>query len=119
MCLKHLQRMTNTTYTFACRARRWAPVDIGLTETVQHQVFQSAGTQNAAPIIIRRSGAATGTSSQQYRGDSSTLFSARVSVVQPGTCGDTIVRSVENEPHVERLTQLLAGCLAAPGASTG
>ena len=26
------------------------PVDFGLTETVQHQVFQSAGPQNAAPV---------------------------------------------------------------------
>ena len=30
---------------------RMAPVDNGLTETVQHQVAQSAGPQNAAPVL--------------------------------------------------------------------
>ena len=42
----------------------------------------------------------------------------RVAVVQPGRCGDTIVDSVENEPHVDGSTQHhLAGRLAVPGAS--
>ena len=44
-------------------------------------------------------------------------YSARVSVVQPGGCGDTSVDSVENEPHLEGLTQHLAGGLAVPGTS--
>ena len=57
------------------------------------------------------------TASQQWRGDSSTIYYARVTVVQPGRCGETIVDSVENEPRVEVLTQHLAGRLAAPGAS--
>ena len=30
---------------------RMAPMDYGLTETVQHQVSQSAGPQNAAPVL--------------------------------------------------------------------
>ena len=37
--------------------------------------------------------------------------------MQPGRSGDTIVDSVEIEPHVEGLTQLLEGRLAVPGAS--
>ena len=41
-----------------------------------------------------------------------------VAVVQTGRCCDTIVDSVENEPHVEDLTQHLPGHLAVPGAST-
>ena len=55
--------------------------------------------------------------SQQWRGDFSTTFFARVVVVQPGRCGDTIVDLVENEPHMEGLTQHLPGCLAVPGPS--
>ena len=30
---------------------KMAPVDNGLTETVQHQVSHSAGPQNAAPVL--------------------------------------------------------------------
>ena len=44
-------------------------------------------------------------------------YSARVAVVQPGRCGETIVIWVENEPHEKVLTQHLAGRLAVPGAS--
>ena len=94
-----------------------APVDNGLTGTVQHQVSQSAGPQNAAPVLHTVPVQPAATASQQWRGDSSTIYSARVAVVQPGRCGETIVNSVENEPHVEVLTQHLAGRLAAPGAS--
>ena len=45
-------------------------------------------------------------------------YSARVAIVQPGRCSDTIVDSVENEPHVKGPTQHFAGRLAVPGAST-
>ena len=33
------------------RRQRMAPVEYGLTETVQHQVSQNAGPQNAAPVL--------------------------------------------------------------------
>ena len=41
----------------------------------------------------------------------------RVSVLQPGGSGDTSVGTVETEPHLEALTQHVAGRLAVPGAS--
>ena len=41
----------------------------------------------------------------------------RMLVVQPGRCGDTIVNSVENTPHLEGPTQFLAGRLSIPGGS--
>ena len=59
--------------------------------------------------------AATG--SQQWRGDSDTISCARVAFVQPGRCGETIMNSIENEPHVEVLTQHFAGRPVVPGAS--
>ena len=95
---------------------KMAPVDNGLTETVQHQVSQSAGPQNAPPVLHTVAVQPAATASQQWRADSSTIYSARAAVVQPGRCGDTIVNSVENEPHVET-TQHLAGRLAVPGAA--
>ena len=52
------------------------------------------------------------TASQQWRGNSSTIYSGRDTVVQPGACGYT----VKNEPHVEGFTQHVAGRLAVPGA---
>ena len=95
---------------------KMAPVDNGLTETVQHQVSHSAGPQNASPVLHTVSVQPAATASQQWRGDSSTIYSARAAVV-PGRCGETIVNSVANEPHVEVLTQHLAGRLAVPGAA--
>ena len=50
-------------------------------------------------------------------GDSGTISYARVSVLQPGGSGDTSVNAVETEPHLETLTQHVAGRLAVPGAS--
>ena len=96
---------------------KMAPVDNGLTETVQRQLSQSAGPPNAAPVLHTVPVQPAATASQQWRGDSSTIFSARAAVVQPGRCGETIVNSVENQSHVEVLTQHLAGRLAVPGAS--
>ena len=55
--------------------------------------------------------------SLQWRGDSSTISYARVSVLQPDGSGDTSVDTVDTEPHLEALTQHVAGCLAVPGAS--
>ena len=46
-----------------------------------------------------------------------TPYSARVVVVQPGRCGDTIVDLAENEPHLEGLTQYFAKRFAVLGAS--
>ena len=47
----------------------------------------------------------------------STISYARVSVLQPGGSGDTSVDAVETEPHLEALTQHVAGRLAVFGAS--
>ena len=55
--------------------------------------------------------------SQQWLGDSSTISYARVSVLQPDGSGDTSVDTMDTEPHLEALTQHVAGCLAVPGAS--
>ena len=84
---------------------------------MKHQVSQSARPQNAALVIYSIPVQPPATASQQWCGDSSTVYSARVAVVQPGRCGGTIVDSVENEPHVDDLTHHLAGGLAVPGAS--
>ena len=92
------------------------PVDNRLTETVQQRVSHSTGVQNAAPVLHFVPVQLPAPASQQWHGDSSTSSSARVSVVQPGGCGDTSVDSVENESHLEALTQHLAGSLAVPGA---
>ena len=73
---------------------KMAPVDNGLTETVQHQVSQCAGPQNAAPVLHTVPVQPAATAPQQWRGDASTIYSARVAVVQPGRCGETIVNSV-------------------------
>ena len=42
---------------------------------------------------------------------------SRVSVLQPGGSRDTSVDTVDTEPHLEALTQHVAGRLAVPGAS--
>ena len=55
--------------------------------------------------------------SQQSCGNTSTISYARVSALQPGGSGDANVDTVETEPHVEALTQHVAGRLAVPGAS--
>ena len=103
-------------YVYICVPREnMAPVEDGLTEMVQHQLSQSARPQNAALVLHFVPVQPPATASSQWRGDSSTLYSARVAVVQPGRCGDTIVDSVENKPHVEGLTQHLARRLAVPG----
>ena len=72
---------------------------------MQHQLFTPLPVQPPA------------TASQRWHGVSSILYSARVAVVHPGRCGDTMVDSVENELHLEGLTHHLAGCLAVPRAS--
>ena len=91
-------------------------MNYGLTETVQHQVSQSAGPQNAAPVLHSIPVQLPAPASQQSCGDTSTILYARVSVLQPGGSGDTSVDTVETEPHLEALTQHVAGHLAMPGA---
>lgn len=76
-----------------------------------HQVSQSAGSPNEAPVLYSIPVQPT-PASQQWRGDSTTIFSACVSVVQPGGCADTSVDSVEKKPRLEALVQHLAGHLA-------
>ena len=92
-----------------------APVDTGRTETVQHHVSQSAGPQNAAPVL--QSVQAPTPASQKCRGDSGTISYAIVSVLQPCGSGDACVDAVETEPHLETLTQHVAAGLAVPGTS--
>ena len=92
-------------HVYICVPReKMAPVDNGFTEAVHNQVSQSAGLQNAAPVLHSVLVQPPARASQQWGGDSSTIYSARVAVVQAGRCGDTIVDSVENEPHMEGLT---------------
>ena len=74
-----------------------APVDYGLTETVQHQVPHNAGPQNAAPVLHSVPVQLPVLASQQSCGDTSTISCARVSVLQPGGSGDTSVETVETE----------------------
>ena len=76
-------------------------VDTGRTETVQHHVSQSAGPQNAALVLQSVPAQLPAPSSQRCLADSGTISYARVSVLQPGGSGDTIVDAVETEPHLE------------------
>ena len=96
---------------------KMVPVENGLNETVQHQVSQSAGPQNAAPVQHSVPVQLPAPASQHLCGDSSTISYARVSVLQPGGSDDTSVDTVETEPHLEALTQHVAGRLAVPGVS--
>ena len=96
---------------------RMASVDKGLIETVQHQVSQSAGPQNAAPVLHSVPVQLPAPAPQQSCGDPSTISCTRVSVLQPGGNVDTNVDTVEAEPHLEALTQHVAGRLAVPGNS--
>ena len=84
---------------------------------MQHHVSQSAGPQNVAPVLQSVPVQLPVPASQQCLGDSGTISYARVSVLQPGGSGDTSVDRVETEPHLEALTQHVAGRLAVPGAS--
>ena len=93
------------------------PVDTGRTETVQHHVSQSAGPQNATPVLQSVPVQLPPPASQQCLGNSGTISYARVSVLQPGGSGDTSLDAVETEPQFEALTQHVAGRLAVPGAS--
>ena len=103
--LNHLRRMTMTTVYIRVARERMAPVDYGLTETVQHQVSQSAGPQNAAPVLHSVPVQLPAPASQQSCGDLITISYARVSVLPPGGSGDRNVDTVETKPHLEALTQ--------------
>eukprot|EP00904_Undaria_pinnatifida_P005886 jgi/Undpi1/2427/HiC_scaffold_13.g05808.m1 len=111
-------RQNNDDYVYIRVPReKMAPVDYGLTETVQHQVSQSPGPQNASPVLHSVPVQLPAPASQQSCGDTSAIYSARAAVVQPGRGGEMIVNPVENEPHVEIPKQHLARRLAVPGAS--
>ena len=86
-----------------------AQVDTGRTETVQHHVSQSAGPQNAAPVLESVPVQLPAPTSQQWLGDSSTISYARVSVLQPGGSGYTSGDTVDTEPHLVVLTRHVAG----------
>ena len=94
-----------------------APVDYGLTETMQHQVSQSAKAHNAGPVFRSVPVLLPAPPSQPSCGDSVTISYARISVFQRDGCGDTIVDTVESEPHLEALTQHVAGHLVVASAS--
>ena len=104
-------------YVYIRVPREVAPVDTGRTETVQHHVSQSAGPQNSAPVLQSVPVQLAAPASQQCLRDSGTISYARVSVLQPGGSGDTSVDTVDTEPHLDALTQHVAGRLAVPGAS--
>ena len=93
------------------------PVDIGRTETVQHHVSQSAGSQNATPVLQSAPVQLPTPASRQWLGYFNAILYMRVSVLQPGGSADTSVDTVETEPHLEVLTQHVAARLAVPGAS--
>ena len=94
-----------------------APVDTGRTETVQHHVSQSAGPQNAAPVLQSVPVQLPAPASQQCLRDSGTISYACVSVLQLCGSGDASVYTVDTEPHLKALTQHDSGRLAVPGAS--
>ena len=96
---------------------KMAPVDNGLTETVQHQVSRSTGSQNAAPVLHSAPVQLPAPASQQSGGDSSTIPFARVSVLQPGESCDTSVDMMKTKRHLEALTHPVAERLAISGAS--
>ena len=97
---------------------KMVPVDIVLTETVPHQVFQSSGPKIAAPVLHSLLVYMQAHASQQWRGDVSTISYARISVLQRGGLGDSSVDTVESEPPLEALAQHVAEGLAVPGDST-
>ena len=76
---------------------RMTPAEYWLTKTVQHQESQSAGPQNAAPVLHSVPVQLPAPASQKLCGDSSTITYARVSVLQPGRSGNTSVDTVETE----------------------
>ena len=86
----------------------------GFTETVQHHVFQALGhIMNAAQVLHSvpvQPPACVTVVAWRFQHH---LFCAR----RGRAAWQTIVNSVEKEPHVEGLTQHLAGRLAVPGAS--
>ena len=69
-----------------------APVDTGLTETVQHHVSQSVGPHNAAPVLQSVPVQLPAPASQQWLGNSRNISYARVLVVQPGGSARTLNR---------------------------
>ena len=75
-----------------------APVDTERTETVQQHVSQSAGRQNAAPVLQSAPVQLPAPASRQWLGDSGNMSYALVSVLQPGGSGDTSVDTVDTEP---------------------
>ena len=110
------QKVVDYVYIRVSR-EKMAPVDTERTETVHHHVSQSAGPQNAAQVLQSAPVQLPAPASQQRLGDSGTISYARVSVLQPGGFGDTSVDTVDTEPHLEALTQHVAGRLAVPDAS--
>ena len=94
-------------------------MDSGRTETAQHHGSQSAGPQNASPVLQSVPVQLPAPASQQRLGDSGTISYTRVSVLQPGGSGDTSVDTVDTEPHLEALTQHVAGRLAVAGCVHG
>ena len=93
------------------------PVDTELTETVQHRASHSAGPKHAAPVLQSGVVQLRAPAWQQLLGGSSTISLSHVSVLQPDGFGDTSVETVDIEPHLQALTQHVAGRLAVPGAS--
>ena len=110
--------MQNGDYVYVrVRREKPEPVDNGLTDTMQTRFPKALGHkmqhQFFTPFqcICRQ---------PHYSSDvyiPVPFVFARVSVVQPGGCGDTSVNFVQKDPHLEALTQHFAERLAVPGAS--
>ena len=80
LCLNHLRRMTTTTCTFAGRGKGWRQWIMGSPRRCGTRLSQSAGPQNAAPVLHSVPLQLPAPASQQSCGDSSTISYTRVSV---------------------------------------
>ena len=93
------------------------PVDNGLTETVQPQVFQGVGPQNAAPVLHSIPVQALATAAQQRRENMPRPFHMRV--YRPYSLAGVGIRAWvrwRQIPNLEALTLHVAGCPAVSGA---
>ena len=111
-----------TTCTFACRREKWRQWISGAPRRCSTMFLSALGRKMHhqsfyPPVLLSVPVQLPAPASQQCLGDSGTISNARVSVLQPVGFGDTSVDAVETEPHLEALTQHVAGRLAVPGVS--
>ena len=113
--LKRLRTMTTTTCTFSCRGRRWCQWITGSPRKCSTRFHKALAYRMQRQLFTPFQ------CSRRHLSCSSGVVIpapyARVSVFQPGGSGDTSVDTVRTEPHLEALTQHVAGRLAVSGAS--